>query len=279
VYTTGQLQQAVYVHHQHIGRTAVIVGAEHVSFSAAMTLHHAGARVAAMVTELPRHQSFIVFRAGAALAYRFPVLTATTVTRINGSNRVHSVEIRRSDGTTSQINCDIVVFTGDWIPDHELARRRGLVIDPGTAGPAVDTAHRTSDPRIFAAGNLLHPVATADAAALDGRLAARSVARTLLGTLPTAPSIPVIGKAPLKWIAPNHVDPTSASPHDQFTIWSTEFARCPRLTVTQDGLTLWSSRSRRTLIPNRALHLKGRWAAAVNPVGGPVIVHLCTDGE
>jgi hypothetical protein len=279
VYTTGQLQQAVYVHHQHIGRTAVIVGAEHVSFSAAMTLHHAGARVAAMVTELPRHQSFIVFRVGVAMAYRFPVLTATTVTRINGSDRVHSVEIRRSDGTTSHINCDIVVFTGDWIPDHELARRRGLVIDPGTAGPAVDAAHRTSDPRIFAAGNLLHPVATADAAALDGRLAARSVARTLLGTLPTAPSIPVIAKAPLKWIAPNHVDPTSASPHDQFTIWSTEFARCPRLTVTQDGLTLWSSQSRRTLISNRALHLKGRWASAVNPVGGPVLVHLCTDGE
>ena len=42
VYTTGELQQAVYLERQPIGRRAVVVGAEHVSFSAAVTLAPCG---------------------------------------------------------------------------------------------------------------------------------------------------------------------------------------------------------------------------------------------
>ena len=57
-------------------------------------------------------------------------------------------------GARRTFECDTVVFTGDWIPDHELARARGLAIDPGHLGPVVDTALRTSAPGVFAAGNL-----------------------------------------------------------------------------------------------------------------------------
>ena len=69
VMTTGTLQQLVYLR----GRPArpprpLVVGAEHVSFSALLTLAHGGARAVAMVTELPRHQSLAAFRAGARAA-------------------------------------------------------------------------------------------------------------------------------------------------------------------------------------------------------------------
>ena len=86
------------------------------------------------------------------------------------------------------IDCDTVVLTGDWIPDHELARSAGLDIDPGTQGPVVDTALRTSRPGVFAVGNLLHPVDTADIAALDGRHVADHVRAYLdvAGPLPRA---------------------------------------------------------------------------------------------
>ena len=40
-----------------VGRRAVVVGAEHVSFSALPTLAHGGARTVAMVTAHARHQS------------------------------------------------------------------------------------------------------------------------------------------------------------------------------------------------------------------------------
>ena len=66
VFTTGQLQQVVQLGVAGVGRRAIVVGAEHVSFSAVMTLAHAGADVVGMATDLPRHQSLAAIRLGAA---------------------------------------------------------------------------------------------------------------------------------------------------------------------------------------------------------------------
>ena len=66
VMTTGMLQQLVYLQRLSPGRRALVVGAEHVSFSALATLSHGGARAVALTTELPRHQSLAAFRAGRA---------------------------------------------------------------------------------------------------------------------------------------------------------------------------------------------------------------------
>ena len=75
VMTTGELQQRVYLGHERLAGRALVVGAEHVSFSAAVTLAHAGARVVALVTEHERQQSYAAFRLGAALRWRVPVWT------------------------------------------------------------------------------------------------------------------------------------------------------------------------------------------------------------
>src|SRR5205807_6746055 len=88
--TTGQLQQLAG-RGQGIGSRALVVGAEHVAFSAVLTLAHAGARVVGMVTELPRHQSLGVVRAGAALRYRARLWTRTEVSTIHGRDRVEQV--------------------------------------------------------------------------------------------------------------------------------------------------------------------------------------------
>ena len=58
VFTTGSLQQYVHSRGLPVGTRAVIVGAEHVSFSAVMTLRRADVRVVAMVDEQPRHQTY-----------------------------------------------------------------------------------------------------------------------------------------------------------------------------------------------------------------------------
>ncbi len=61
VLTTGELQQRVYLGGERLTGRALVVGAEHVSFSAALTLAHAGARVLALVTDQPRHASYAAF--------------------------------------------------------------------------------------------------------------------------------------------------------------------------------------------------------------------------
>ncbi len=203
--TTGTLQQLVYLHERRVGERALVVGAEHVSFSAVATLAHGGARTVAMVTELPRHQSLALAPAGVRIRYGTKLWTRTRVTEILGRPRVEAVELTDVDtGRVRQLDCDTVVFTADWIPDNELAAMAGIELDPGTLGPAVDAALRTSRPGVFAAGNVLHGAEPADVAALSGRHAAASVARYLNGSREwQQASLRVVCHPPLHWISPN----------------------------------------------------------------------------
>ena len=153
VMTTGELQQRVYLGGERLAGRALVVGAEHVSFSAALTLAHAGADVVALVTGHERQQSYAAFRFGAAVRWRVPVWTSSAVRRIAGRRRLEGVEVADvRTGAARFVPCELVVFTGDWIPDHELARLAGLAMDPGTRGPVVDTTLATSLAGVFAAG-------------------------------------------------------------------------------------------------------------------------------
>jgi len=170
ILTTGSLQQLA-MKRERVGTRAVIVGAEHVSFSAVLTLRHVGCRPIAMVTPLPHHQTYGVLKLATATIHRVPVLTGVDVAEIVGKRRVERVVL--SDGRV--IRCDTVVFTGGWIPDNELSRRSGLEMDPVIKGPVVDTSFRTSRRDVFAIGNLVHRVAAADRCALDGKAVAAAV--------------------------------------------------------------------------------------------------------
>jgi thioredoxin reductase len=274
VLTTGELQQRVYLAGERLAGRALIVGAEHVSFSAAVTLAHAGARVLALVTEQPEHQSYAAFKLGAALRWRVPVWTSTAVTRVTGADgRLSAVDVSDvSGGPARTVACEWLVFTGDWIPDHVLARTACLALDKGTLGPAIDTSMATSAPGVFAAGNLVHAAETADVAALSGRHAARQIASYLAAPgRPMPSSVPVVADRPLRWISPNAIDPGVLPPLGRFAIRAAEFRERARLEAWQDGTLLARSRPLR-LIPGRPVHLRAAWVTSVNPAGGPVLV-------
>jgi thioredoxin reductase len=275
VMTTSMLQQLVYLRHESLGRRAVVVGAEHVSFSALLTLSHGGARAVAMTTEHPRHQTLAAFRAGAAMRFRTPLHTRTSVSAIRGRRRVEAVELTDLDtGARREVECDLVVFTADWVPDHELAVLAGIELDPLTRGPAVDQGLRTSRAGVFAAGNVLHGAETADVAALDGRHVAEAVVRHLEGREWPALRVPVHCEPPLGWIAPNAIAGTAdAPPRGRFLLRSTEWLARPRVEVLQAGRRRWAGRLR-GLGPGRSTRLPHDWMAGVDASGGPVTIRL-----
>ena len=288
VMTTGTLQQLVYMKGRPIGERALVVGAEHVSFSALLTLAHGGVKAVGITTELPRHQTVPIFRAGAALRWRTPLWTRTAVTAIHGRPRVEEVELTDLDsGTTRSIACDTVIFTADWIPDHELAVMGGLAMDAGTRGPRVDAALHTTREGVFAAGNLLHGAETADVAALSGRHAAVGAAAFVRGSSWPEASLPLECEPPLRWISPNAVAASGASaqgggragrpPRGRFLLRAEEFLARPRLEIDQDGRTLWSGRVRR-LVPGRSASLPHDWTQAVDAAAGPVRVRVASRG-
>jgi Pyridine nucleotide-disulphide oxidoreductase len=302
------LQQLVYRRGLKPGHRALVVGAEHVSFSAILTLAHGGARTLALTTELPRHASLAAFRAGARLRYRVPVWTRTRVTCIRGPERVAAVELTDLDsGSVREVACDTVVFTADWIPEHELAVTAGVELDPLTRGPAVDATLRTSRPGMFAAGNLLHGAEQADVAALSGRHAAAGVARYLEDGEWSHKRTPIVCESPLGWIAPNVVaaagaeaedggrpaggaplggappgesppgGATAAPPRGRFLLRAQDFLRAPRIEIVQDGRALWRGRLAR-LMPGRSTRLPHGWTARADPDGGEIRVRLATRG-
>jgi thioredoxin reductase len=280
VITTGTLQQLVYLKGLKPGTRALVVGAEHVSFSALLTLAHGGARAVGMVTELPRHQSLALFRAGTALRFRTPLWTRTAVSAIHGRPRVGEVELTDLDSrAVRRLACDTVVFTADWIPDHELAVMAGLAMDAGTRGPAVDAALRTSRPGVFAAGNLLHGAEPADVAALGGRHAGAAAA-AFVSKGPAWPDarVRIECEPPLHWIAPNAVVPgAGAPPRGRFALRSSSFVSRPRIEIAQGGRTLWSGRIAR-LVPGRSASVPHAWTEGVDPRAEAVRVRLAAGG-
>jgi hypothetical protein len=270
VLTTGLLQQLVELRHPDIGTRALVVGAEHVSFSAVLTLAHAGVRVVAMVTDLEKHQSLALARIGLQLRYRFPLWTRTSVVEIRGRERVEQVELVDLDsGRGRTIACDTVVFTGDWIPDHELAVAAGIELDPGTRGPRVDAGLRTSRVGTFAAGNVVQGAEPADIAALS----ARHAANALVGWLdhedwPTR--VPIVCREPLAWISPNAVSSREPPAGGRFALRSSVFVDRPRVEIRQDGRLIWASSRLRSLVPGRSGYLRSEWLAHLDLGGGPI---------
>jgi thioredoxin reductase len=276
VMTTAMLQQLVYLEGRRPGSRALVVGAEHVSFSAIATLAHGGARAVALTTELPRHQSLAAFRLGALARYRVPVWTRSRVSAIHGHERVEAVELTDLDGgAVRSVACDAVVFSADWIPDHELAVLAGLELDRDTRGPAVDAELRTSRPGVFAAGNVLHGAEQADVAALGGRHVAAGVARYLAEGDWPGRRVRVACEPPLGWIAPNAVapPPRRAPPRERFLLRAHELLHAPAIEIVQDGHALWSGRRARVM-PGRSVRLPHAWTGRVDPDGGVVRVRL-----
>ncbi|MEV6833006.1 FAD-dependent oxidoreductase [Streptomyces sp. NPDC051133] len=277
VWTTGEVQRAVHLFGQHIGVRAVVVGAEDVSYAAADTLRAAGAEVVALVTEHPRARTSRARARAALLRHGVPLLTRTTVAELLGHGRLSGVRVRHRDGRTAVLPCDTVVFTGDFVPEHELARRGGLVLDPGTRGPAVDGALHTSRPGVLAAGDLLHAVERAGTAAHEGTLAAEAVLDFLAGAPWPGPGLPITVEAPLCRITPNRLVP--ATRPARYVLRTAVPLTGPVLQVRQDGRLLHRERlGPGTARPHRPLTLSARWHDLVDPEGGAVRVETRPGG-
>ncbi len=282
VLTTGLLQQAAAhpdpaVRAAHIGRRAVVVGAEHVSYSAVETLAHAGCRTVAMITDEPRHASFAGFHLGSAVRRRVRLHTESRVVEIVGHGRLEAVVVEHlGSGRRQRIECDTVVFTADWVPDHELARTGGLIASVGWPGPATDQRGRTSRPGVFAAGNLLHGAETADRCALEGRATAAAISDWLADGDWPVPPIAVEPGAGVARVWPTRL--TTDSPVTMLTLRPTHARDHASVVVRQGDRVLHRSKRHRHLAAGRNVHLPGTAVADRDP-HGPGITISCNPPE
>ena len=209
VFTTGQLQHWVHGEGLPVGRRALVVGAEHVSYSAVLTLREAGVRTVALVTDLPHSQTFGLFDA----------VTRVGLPRAGLDRDVAGRPLRTRPPGPGR---------AAWSGRRALRGRRHHRVQRGLragqrTGPPGRPPHRPGHPRarlrrrgchvragFFAAGNVVHPAETADVAARRatavGRAAAAWLRRPESGPADGAP-VPVRVADPLRWVVPNLVEP------------------------------------------------------------------------
>ncbi|RAI03904.1 pyridine nucleotide-disulfide oxidoreductase [Acuticoccus sediminis] len=207
VMNTGTLQGLVYLKGRRPFARPLIVGTELVSFSAILTCRHAGIRPLAMIEPGARATA----RWPSALLPRLlgiPLMTGTRLVAIEGTDWVTGAVLAGPDGTERHVATDGVILTGGFRPEATLVRQSHLVLDPATGGPEIDQFGRTSDPDIFAAGNMLHPVETAGWCHREGRMIAAAVADSLAGGLP--PPEPALRLRPtggIRYAVPQRIVP------------------------------------------------------------------------
>jgi len=84
-------------------------------------------------------------------------------------------------GTEKEYECDTVLLSVGLIPENELSKLAGVVLDRKTGGPVVNESMETSVEGIFACGNVVHVHDLVDFVTEESRRAGKNAARYVKG--------------------------------------------------------------------------------------------------
>ena len=238
VLTTGALQAYVAFHKLMPFKRPLIVGSELVTISAVLTCLGHGARPVAVLES--RDHSLV----GAPFNW-FPPLVGIPFHRnarivdIVGRTRVEAVRIQRGS-IVETLECDGVLFTGQFTPEASLFQMSGLGTDKGSSGPAVDQDGRCENPIYFAAGNVLRAVETGGWAYREGRAVGRAIAADLRLGLSSEAHTRVTYDDPIKLVVPSLLRSGDTHPGG-LADFQLRFARRAKgtLTLEADGKAVW----------------------------------------
>ncbi len=252
VLTTGALQQFVYLNRQKPCRNPVIIGSEIVSFSAIWTLRNAGVKAKAMIES----QARITANRPLSLVSKLmgvPLHLNTKLIEIGGLERVEYVLVERN-GQTERIDCDAVIFTGEFTGEYSLIRKSHLDFIAHSGCPVVDADGRCSDAAYYALGNMLHPADMGDQCYQEGKVIGLAVARDLNDNAESVLNrIPIQHDKHILFTAPTCVNTSAAADPFNLNI-RVKHAVSGQVTVKVGNTVLYQGNHR--CLPGRRIMLK-----------------------
>lgn len=215
VFTAGTAQRWVNVEGYMPGKNFVILGSGDIGMIMARRLTFEGARVERVLEVMPYLSGLTRNYVQCLMDFDIELQLMHTVKNIIGKNRVEAIESVAVDekwnyipGTEEIIPCDSLLLSVGLIPENELSRQAGVLIDPVTAGPFVDDGFQTNIPGVFSAGNVVHVYDLVDWVTEAGLIAGRSAARLVqTGIQPTAKTIPVKAGENVRYVVPHTLNP------------------------------------------------------------------------
>jgi len=162
IYTAGEAQTMMDIYGIMPGKEIVIVGSGDVGLIMARRFTLEGAHVKAVIELMPYPGGLTRNVVQCLEDFGIPLYLSHAVTRIEGRKRVEKVIITKVDenlkpipGTEEELECDTVVLAVGLVPYLKVIEKAGVIIDPATKGPVVNSYLETTVPGIFVAGNAL----------------------------------------------------------------------------------------------------------------------------
>lgn len=163
IYSAGTAQRYVNIDGYLPGKRVVILGSGDIGLIMARRLTLEGAKVLRVCELMPYSGGLPRNIAQCLDDFDIPLYLSHTVTEIHGKERLEAVTVakvgddrRPIPGTEEVIPCDTLLLSVGLLPENELSREAGIVLDRITGGAQVDETMQTSIPGVFACGNVLH---------------------------------------------------------------------------------------------------------------------------
>lgn len=188
VFTAGTAQRYINMEGYLPGKKILILGSGDIGLIMARRLTLEGAQVLGVVEIMPYSNGLNRNVVQCLHDYGIPLWLNTTVVQIHGQGRIEGVTVAQVDaemkpveGTEKYVAVDTLLLSVGLIPENELAKTAGIVLDSATGGALVDQYRATSVPGVFACGNVLHVHDLVDFVTGEAFLAGRGAAMYLRG--------------------------------------------------------------------------------------------------
>lgn len=163
IYSAGTAQRFVNIKGYMPGKEIVILGSGDIGLIMARRMTLEGAHVKAVCELLPYSGGLTRNIVQCLNDFDIPLYLSHTVTEIHGKERVTGVTVMEVDanrkpisGTEMDLSCDTLLLSVGLIPENELTKQAGILLDRTTSGAVVGQDRQTNVPGIFACGNVLH---------------------------------------------------------------------------------------------------------------------------
>jgi pyruvate/2-oxoglutarate dehydrogenase complex dihydrolipoamide dehydrogenase (E3) component len=189
IMTAGLAQRLVNIDGYIPGKEIVIIGSGDIGLIMARRMTWAGCRVHAVI-EIQPYPSGITRNIVQCLEdFNIPLYMSHVVSEIRGKDRIESIQVTplkngaQDDENSFEIKCDTLLLSVGLVPENELSRKAGILLNPQINGPFVDSFLMTNKPGVFACGNVLHVHDLVDYVSSEARSAGANAVKHLKSTL------------------------------------------------------------------------------------------------
>ncbi len=247
VYSAGTAQKLINCYGFTVGKKAVILGSGDIGLIMARRMTLEGATVEAVCEVMPYSGGLARNIQQCLMDFDIPLYLSYTVVEIHGKERLKGVTIAEVDsnknpieGTERYIECDTLLLSVGLIPENELARACGIILDPNTGGAIVNNRCETSIPGIFSCGNVLQVHDLVDYVSDEAEIAGKYAAEyALKQSVHSSNQIKTIAGKGVRYVIPQIIDLSS---NNKFTLYfrvSNPFGKV-KISVNNNDTELYS---------------------------------------